>query len=148
MKGDVIPPGDHVLRYASKTKAEDPGTAFRLKEGEPSLSVNWMEAFGGNAEQRVQHVRNNIHMKLGGEAWFFELNVGDALAYISTYAPTASVIEDPTDPEPPDYPHPDPSHALICNLPAHGTSEAAIVGEMLAEKIRLPHRAKPKAPGQ
>jgi hypothetical protein len=78
---ELPPPGDHVLRYAGANRLHrDDGDrlvglladAFRLREGEPYLSVTWVEYFQGDAqrqiEQAVQAFRRS--MKVGTNSAF------------------------------------------------------------------------------
>lgn len=49
MRGDELPDGSHVVRYAKPTLVREDesvgGEAFQLRSGEESLSVNWLEYF-------------------------------------------------------------------------------------------------------
>ena len=68
MKGDEIPDQDHIARYCRATQApggEIQATAFFLREGEESLSVNWMEFLScPNRESEIAQLRNIYFAKL------------------------------------------------------------------------------------
>ena len=61
MKGDKIPDQDHVARLCWPSKIENgeiQATAFHLKLGEDSLSVNWLEYFNClNRESEISELR-------------------------------------------------------------------------------------------
>ena len=51
MTGNELPEDGHVVRYVRPSLVEDEtvdGSALLLRKGEATLSVNWLEAFGGD----------------------------------------------------------------------------------------------------
>lgn len=49
MKGESLPPTDHVARHCSRTQCDSgvvQGSAFLRRESEPALSVCWLERTG------------------------------------------------------------------------------------------------------
>ena len=67
MRGERIPDSDHIVRHVpwSKLRKDEDdnvlgvlGEAFRRREGEDTLSVNWVEYFDGEpAQQRIATVQ-------------------------------------------------------------------------------------------
>lgn len=75
---------DHVARYCLKRSMNTDGTpmpdAFRLRDGETYLSVNWLEYFGmPTIESNMVHVREDFGRKhsIVKNARFVVLNVGN-----------------------------------------------------------------------
>ena len=68
MTGDNLPDDHHIVRYAKPSLVEGEavdGSAFLLRPDEPGLSVNWLEAFGGNDENhQLSEVRRLFRLKL------------------------------------------------------------------------------------
>lgn len=83
MKGDLIPDTDHIARYCKPTHVSDgkiQATAFMLREGEGSLSVNWLEFLNcTNRESEIKEIRNvySKKLKVGVNAKIAVLNVGE-----------------------------------------------------------------------
>lgn len=62
-KGSNLPDDDHVMRYASWSKLRKDendnvlgffSEAFKLREGESSLSLNWLEYFKGTRDEKIR----------------------------------------------------------------------------------------------
>lgn len=62
-RGSNLPNDDHVMRYApwSKLRRDENDNvvgflseAFRLREGEKSLSLNWLEYFSGTRDEKIR----------------------------------------------------------------------------------------------
>ena len=88
MNGDELPGEDNVVRYASPRLILSDGTvdgaAFRLRDGESSLSVNWLDHFQMlTKSQQLEEVRRLIHMQLKPRGTFAELIVGITQEYAS-----------------------------------------------------------------
>ena len=68
MTGDNLPNDHHIVRYVKPSLVEEgivDGSAFLLRPDEPGLSVNWLEAFGGNDEDhQLSEVRRLFRLKL------------------------------------------------------------------------------------
>ena len=143
MKGDPLPTGAHVLRYASPTRAEIPATAFvRSPRDTNGLSVNWREFFSGNLEEQVASVRQVIRQTLRKNGRFFLINVDAVNAHLAIHAPDVSMgaIEDPLEAE--GGRPADPSHALLTGLPVHDDSpEVERIGDLVAQCIIEPHHS-------
>ena len=64
MTNELIPEDDHVLRYCTPSKIENGfplPIAFKLKNGEPYLSVNWVEYYKcENILTNVQKIREEF----------------------------------------------------------------------------------------
>ena len=74
---------DHVARYCPKREISENGTpmpdAFKLRENETYLSVNWLEYFGmPTIEANMPYVREDFgrHYKISKNGKFAVLNVG------------------------------------------------------------------------
>ena len=136
MKGDVIPDDNHVSRYIGKSKIVNgriSGEAFRLREGEESISVNWLEFFDlhdRNAEiNEIRKAFVNKERTLGAQAIFAVLNIGNVKEYVQQESDDnrrLSILHDPEEPV-------DMSHAGIYNAPKDDPS----IGDMIAELIEL-----------
>ena len=62
MTGEDLTDDSHVLRYARPTLIREDGSvggeAFQLRREESSLSINWLECFGGfSKSQQLDEVR-------------------------------------------------------------------------------------------
>lgn len=71
-KGMNLPDRDHVARHVPWKKLRRDGNdkipgflpqAFELREGEQSLSVNWLEYYEGNREDRLQEAVNALRSR-------------------------------------------------------------------------------------
>ena len=145
MKGDQLPAGARVLRYASPTRAEIPGTAFvRSPKDTDGLSVNWHECFPGILEEQVVAVRQLIRQTLKKNGRFLLIDVDTVKAHLAMHAPDVNLaaIEDPLEADS-DY-FADPSHALLMGLPTHDDSpESERIGDLIAQCI-----IEPQLPGR
>lgn len=124
MTGPHLPRDHHVIRYVKFTGIEEDGSIggleFRLRPHRPDetgLSVNWLEYFDDliKAEQ-VQMVRETIQLKkLGKNARFAELNVGQVTAHLIDELDALVFVHDPKDAVA-EF-GPDLSHSEIRGLP-------------------------------
>ena len=75
-----ITDGDDVLRYVSRRHIQGPkinGAAFCRRPGETALPVNLLDAGGGlDKAGQVAAVQRSIHLNVGRNARFAELNAG------------------------------------------------------------------------
>lgn len=120
-KGKDLPDEHHVIRHVPWTKLrkdEDENVigflpqAFELRPDETYLSVNWLEYFDGDQQQRIQEAvrayRKNAHVRK--KAVFGVANVGKVKEIChSTGATAVRIVYAPT------IDH--PSHAAITNTP-------------------------------
>ena len=132
-KGDIIPDGHHISRYAKTTSIindEITGSAFSLRSTENSLSVNWLEFFGeNNIEINVNNVKQAFidkRFNLGAGAKFVVLNVLRMREFVSSE--TEGNVELSVEHDP--YPD-DPSHSEVLGIP----EDDMMVEELLAELI-------------
>jgi hypothetical protein len=86
-KGANLPNEDHVVRYVPWSrlrKDEDDNVigflpqAFSLREGEESLSLNWLEYFSGDRGQRIRNLVNELRRvrTVGAKSAYGVGNVG------------------------------------------------------------------------
>ena len=138
MKGEILPDHHHVSRYCKSTYA--PGgqiqaTAFMLRKGEETLSVNWLEFLNcPNRENEITQLQNiySKKLKIGTHAKIVVLNVGEVRNKVleeSLDQRQLEVLHDPlTD---------DPSHSGIHNL-----KEAdELIAELFLETVRETYSA-------
>ena len=89
MKGDGLPPKDHIARYCGGSHISEDGqiapTAFSLRHNEVYLSVRWLEFFEQpNRSSEIEEVRRVLKadLKIGATAKIAVLNVGDVRNYV------------------------------------------------------------------
>ena len=141
MKGDPVPDPDHILRYVGGFHVEKDGTisggAFIAKPKDGNCpSYNWLECLKGSLEERVQQVRDAARIKYGGTAVLVRLNVGQVRQFIRDEAEghEVTVIHDPLEPEE-TCPLPDPSHALMTNVPNENKPQGELIGDLIRQCI-------------
>ncbi|MBM4066849.1 MAG: hypothetical protein FJ266_14645 [Planctomycetes bacterium] len=139
MKGDKIPNQHHITRYCQPKYILDgqiqPG-AFKLRAGEESLSVNWLEFLNcSSRESEIAEIQNIYSTKLnvGGRAKIAVLNVGEVRQKVLTESPDGrnlEVIHDSsTD---------DPSHSGIYNL----KQDDELIAELILETVHEAYSAR------
>lgn len=93
MKGDKILDQHHIARYCKPTQAADgqiQASAFMLRAGEESLSVNWLEFLSHSSrEGEIAELRIIYSAKLsvGTRAQIAVLNVGEVCNKVLTESP-------------------------------------------------------------
>ena len=140
MTGDNLPNDHHIVRYVKPSLVEEgivDGSAFLLRPDEPGLSVNWLEAFEGNDEDRqLSEVRQLFRLKLSRNGRFAKLNVGATKRIVSEVVEELGIIEAPRPPT--DEFEADPSHAEIIGLPPGESDEAMLIGDLIADCVIYP----------
>lgn len=144
MKGDKVPNSNHIARYCKPTQAPDgqiQATAFMLRSGEESLSVNWLECLNcPNRENEIIEIRNIYATKfrrVGANAKIAVLNVGEVREKVLTESEdrrNLEVLHDPKEDEPPD-----PSHSGIYNLKPDDELIAELILETVLEDYSARH---------
>jgi hypothetical protein len=138
VKGDHVPDLDHVSRFCRPATIDEgivTGLAFRLREGEEYLSVNWLEslAHGGRSTQiaALRNVFERKFSKVSATARFAVLSVGELCAYIRNEGRDLTAIHEP---EPDDQ-----SHCGVYGL----RFDDEVIADMLAEIVQetVPARA-------
>jgi hypothetical protein len=140
MTGENLPDDHHIVRYVKPSLVEEEtvdGSAFLLRPDEPGLSVNWLEAFGGNDENhQLSEVRRLFRLRLASNGRFAKLNVGATKRHVSEVVEELGIIEAPLAPT--DEFEADPSHAEIIGLPPGESDEAMLVGDLIADCVIYP----------
>ena len=128
---------DNVVRYVRPksvlSNGMPSGDAFRLRPQEVGLSVNWLEYFTtATKQEQVETVRALSRMTMSRNGRLAELNVGNSRA--KTYdACELHFFRHPL-PAEGGYPE-DHSHCEITGLPAYGSSQAAVIGDLIAKTV-------------
>ena len=124
MKGDDLPPDDHIVRYVKPSMIQENGVAdgsnFRLRPARPDekgLSINWLEVFGSGKAHQLNEVRRlcSSRMSLSQNGRFAKMNVGTILRVVSEELDTLRIAHDPLEAE--QDCEADPSHSEISGLP-------------------------------
>jgi hypothetical protein len=136
MRGDKLQDSNHIARYCKPTQAPDgqiQATAFMLRSGEESLSVNWLEFLNcSSREHEITAIRNiyaSTFNKVGAKAKIAVLNVGEVREKVLTESEdrrNLEVLHDPKEDEPSD-----PSHSGIYNL----KPEDELIAELILETV-------------
>ena len=138
MNGDNLPGNDNVVRYASPSKIVNgkvDGTAFRLRNGESNLSVNWLEYFKSLSKTRqLAEVCRVVRLRLSPKGLLAELNVGitiesasqDRIGLRFVHRPQDAVDEMPAD----------PSHAQIEIDTMAESFNSALFTDILAKTVQ------------
>ena len=139
MTGNDLPDDDHVVRYARpKGVYEDgrvDGSEFRLRPGEASLSVHWLECFRDLTKPRqLMEVRRLVRLDMSPNGRLAEINVGDTKRHLSDRLDILRFVRRPLDAEEPF--EADPTHSEIEGLPPGDTEQAALIGDMIAECVQ------------
>jgi hypothetical protein len=139
MKGDNIPDRHNIARYCRPTHA--PGgqiqaTAFMLRAGEGSLSVNWLEFLNClSRDSEIAALRNIYSAKLGvgAHARIGVLNVGEVRNKVLAESPDRRNLEVLHEPQ-----FEDPSHSGIHNL----KEDDELIAELILETVRESYPAR------
>ena len=128
---------DNVVRYVKPnsvlSNGRASGNAFRLRPQEVGLSVNWIEYFAtASKHEQVDKVRVLSRMTMSKNGCLAELNVGNTR--VRTRDACDSRFR--RHPLPAEGGHPeDPSHCEVTGLPAYGSSQAAVIGDLIADTV-------------
>lgn len=146
MTSDKLPDESHVVRYVKPSLVEDDaidGSAFLLRQGETTLSVNWLEAFGGvDQDYQLDEVRRLSRLRLARNGRFAKLSVGETKRHVSEGAKETGIPAElgvsaaPLDPA--DDFEADPSHAVVTGLPPGDSDNALLIGDLIAESVMFP----------
>ena len=133
MKGDQIPDPHHIARYCKSTQAAGgliQATAFMLREGEESLSVNCLELLNcSNRECEIVQLRilYSTKLKVSANSIIAILNVGDVRNKVLTESldrRNIQVLHDPL--------FGDLSHSGIYNL----REDDELIAELIRKTVR------------
>lgn len=142
MKGNAIPQDDHVVRYVGGQHVERDindqpvmlGSGFIARPRDANnVSCNWLDCFGGSLTEQVQQVRDVARVKYGARGRLGRLNVGQVVRQIEAGTDgrrEVEIIHDPLDAQG-DW-LPDPSHALMTNVPDENDPEGELIGDLIA----------------
>jgi hypothetical protein len=142
MKGETIPDQHHIARFCKPTQAPNgqvQATAFMLRPGEESLSVNWLEFLSTSSrEAEIEELRNiySRKLKVGTGARIAALNVGDMRAEVLAESPDRRNLRVLHDPQYGTVN--DPSHSGI-----HGLKpDDELIAELILETVRETYFAR------
>ena len=137
MKGGHIPDSDHIARYCGAARIMDSGNisglAFKLRDGEEYLSVNWLEYLKKpNREDEIGELRKVFARKgrrVGAKARFAILNVGEMCGHVLSIGQRRINVRHEPEED-------DSSHSGI-----YGLYEDDILLDLIAEKVEAKHYA-------
>ena len=138
-----------IVRYVKPRLVHDTGhidpEAFALRTlddgtDETGLSVNCLDEFPGNTEEKLRAVAQHIRLKVTINGRFAELTVERLIVLLGEEGIEATVIHDPLQVDEDAGHAADPSHALIYGLPPPSCDRATEIGEILvdAAQVHLP----------
>ena len=139
MKGEKIPDQNHIARFCRPMQAPEgqiQATAFMLREGEESLSVNWLEFLNcSSRESEITKIRTiySETFTVGARARIAILNVGEVRKKVLTESPDGRNLEVLHDPL-----MNDPSHSGIYNL----KQDDELIAELILETVRDSYSAR------
>lgn len=140
MKGDKIPDEDHISRlcfpkHVDKTYGEIQATAFMLREGEESLSVNWLEILKlQNRDCELSEIKSIYKSKfsVNPNAKIAILNIGEVCDIVNKESEDNRILEILHDPG-----KNDPSHSGIYNL----NHDDQLIAELILKVVSEIHPA-------
>jgi hypothetical protein len=139
MKGDKIPDQNHIARFCRPMQVADrqiQATAFMLRVGEESLSVNWLEFLNcSSRKSEIAELRKiySSKLKVGSHAKIAVLNVGGVREKVLTESPDRRNLEVLHNPE-----LDDPSHSGIYNL----RQDDELIAELILETVHETYPAR------
>src|SRR5262245_7652160 len=143
-KGDAIPDDHHVLLHVPPSKIEQDGringAAFKRREDEAGLSVEWREALGNDpVADQLQAIRAAFRRQLRPSHRFAELPVGVTREHVRVHAAALSMAVDLAFEHEPreagDGRPADPFHSEIFGTPENAHLQATAIGDLIAECI-------------
>lgn len=141
MKGDRLPPQDHIARYCGRQQISEDGqiapTAFHLKSDEDYLSVQWLEILEQpDRISEMTEVRRllSLGLNMGSTAQITVLNVGEVCKHVEEAAGLGiRVLHEP----------------VVNNLSHSGihdtAQDEALISELIVECILETHPAVERA---
>jgi hypothetical protein len=142
MQRDRVPDTNHISRYCGGAHVHEngriSGTAFRLRELEEYLSVNWLESLGlADRDPQIAEIRRVLEakgLKIGSKARLAVLNSGRLREHVASASPDRRMLDILHTPE-----LLDPSHTGIFGLPR----DDRLIAELVAEVVQDVYPAKP-----
>ena len=130
-----LPENDNVVRYVRPRSVSRDGvvdnSAFRLRQQDSGLSVNWLECFQRlTGSQQIDEVRRLSRLERRPNGRFAELNVGVTKRHVKDRLNEFRFVHRPLNAI--DKFEADPSHSEIVGLPPGDSPEAALIGDMIA----------------
>ncbi len=142
-----LPDAAQVVRYVRPSHIRENGSAagkaFRLREGETGLSVNWLDYFAGLSKpEQLNEVRRFSGLSLSRNGRFAEINVGVVKRAVSAELPELPMLRFVHDPPAANGAHEaDPSHSLVIGLPPFSDLSSKVVGNLIARRVQELHPA-------
>lgn len=148
-RGVKIQVHKRIVRYVKPRLVHDTGhidpEAFALRTlddgtDETGLSVNCIDEFLGDTEEKLRAVAQHIRLKVTKNGRFAELTVEQLIILLGEEGIEATVTHDPLEADQDAGLAADPSHAQIYGLPPPSCDRATEVGEILvdAAQVHLP----------
>ena len=147
MTGDDLPDAAQVVRYVRpshiRENGDAAGRAFRLREDETGLSVNWLDYFVGlSKSEQLSEVRRLSGLSLSRNGRFAELNVGVVKRAVRAELPELPVLRFVHDPPAANGAiEADPSHSQVIGLPPFSDLRSKVVGNLIARRVQGLHPA-------
>ena len=138
---------DNVVRYVGRANIQGQrvnASVFQRRPGERGVSVNLLDRDDNLSKtQKVARVKERIHLKIGRESVFAELNVGDIKQLLRDELPGINFVHTPSSGNS-RFPYPDPTHSEILGLPpADDKNRSYIIADLIAKRVKALHPAYP-----
>lgn len=137
MKGDRLPPQDHIARYCGGRQISEDGqvapTAFHLRSGEDYLSVQWLEILEQpDRIAEISEVRRvlGLSLRIGSIAQIAVLNVGNVCNHVEKAAGLSIRVTH------------EPFPGNLSHSGIHDTAQdETLISELIVERILETHPA-------
>jgi hypothetical protein len=145
VKGNRLPPSDHVLRYVGKKHLDSStnavnGSGFLARPDEDAPSCNWLEYFPAPLTNQIAEIRTRKRFKYEKRGKLVRLNVSTTEHHVRDNLAAANLttvaailfVHDPLEAE--DSKPADHSHSLASGVPQIGAGPAAeLIGDLFLD---------------
>jgi hypothetical protein len=138
MPTKYLPEADHVIRIVKPSLVmRDEANqvigcfpqAFRLRDDERDLSVNWLEHFPGAKEERLRQVRDHAEVEVRPNTGFACINVGVIHESCADLSLEVRIIHEPTDDN--------PAHSAIHRYPRNHDELFIVLANIAGRDLTL-----------